>query len=57
MTLFDTTAIAMLFELSDPSKLPSQQFVDNLSKKLIICFQHLDVLNDIEPAVPKVIEI
>ena len=57
MTLFDTTAIAMLFELSDPSKVPSQQFVDNLSNKLIICFQHLDVLNDIEPAVPKVIEI
>ena len=57
MTLFDTTAIAMLFELSDPSKVPSQQFVDNLSKKLIICFQHLDVLNDIEPAVPKVSEI
>ena len=57
MTLFDTTAIAMLFELSDRSKVPSQQFADNLSKKLIICLQHLDFLNDIEPAVPKVIEI
>ena len=44
-------AIAVQFSTFCSSTLPFQLVFKNLSKKLIICSQHLDVLNDIESTV------